>query len=447
MAGPVQRRNPLSSLSAPDTATDAPASNEAGDYDALADLFLDGASFAPHTAKPRLVTEHHDQPSPQPHEPPFVVEFEGVVVGHLPVLGAAWITQFARQRAIQDSRPAALVRIADGTISVDLVAEAAPSLEGVAESTDLASALRAAAAVTRRWIIRVEEAAESRLASDARLTSLTLLTGADEAAMVASYRSFKSMLASTEAAGRTNDVCFGVAIFGAEAGKAAESESKLRRAAQNFLGRELGSACVIQRITTCAVANLYRGGSDLSLPQILASITDAASRTRVAPQQATPQPDPVPTSRWSEPRPEPPPQPIRQLPPSAPSLASPAPTTGKTSALAPLLHGLRPLAIRNPYAPAVEFAADTHGALHLIAQQGDREDQALRDLLSTAAWSAMHETLLIAAEPGLSVTRDNGPSLHLVCEHAPPLRRMLDSGVRIHLLVTVGGSSVCRELN
>ena len=447
MAGPVQRRNPLSSLSAPDTAADAPASGEAGEYDALADLFLDGASFAPHAAKPRLVTEHHDQPSPQPHEPPFVVEFEGVVVGHLPVLGAAWITQFARQRAIQDSRPAALVRIADGTISVDLVAEAAPSLEGVTEAGDFRASLRAAAAVTRRWIIRVEEAAESQLASDARLTSLTLLTGADEAAMVASYRSFKSMLASTEAAGRTNDVCFGVAIFGAEAGKAAESESKLRRAAQNFLGRELGSACVIQRITTCAVANLYRGGSDLSLSQVLASIADAASRTRAT----SPQPDPVPTSRWSEPRPGPPPQPIRQLPPAAPSLAAPAAPTGKTStltpSLAPLLQGLRPLALRNPYAPAIEFAADAHGGVHLIALQGDREDQALRDLLSTAAWAAMHETFLLAAEPGLNLTHNGGPSLHLVCAHAPPLRRMLDSGVRIHLLVTVGETSVCRELN
>ncbi|MFZ4573399.1 MAG: hypothetical protein ACOYN0_03310 [Phycisphaerales bacterium] len=458
MHGSTPRRTPPLPSTGAELTADGWVSSKTEDYDALADLFLDGASFSP--ATPRLASRLVDE-GDATVEPPLSAKrelIEAVIVGHLPVLGAAWITQFARHRAIESGGPVALVRLSEGTVSVDLVAESAPLLEGASEASDLSAALKVAGGIARRWIVRVEELLEQSLAVDPRPGSLTLLTGADEAAMVASYRTFKGLLATLGAGPEASGPKLGVAIFGAEPAKAAESEAKLRKAAQGFLGRDLATSCQIQRITTCAVANVFRGRFDEGVDQLMA-LVESASRSSPSPTQPTAPARPTGGFAMTEPK-----QPSAAFERAHVPIATPvqvnAPSNGTPFAratqpsttvarlsLAPLIGGLRTLVARCPYSPSVEFAADASGRLHLIAMHDEPDDKPVRDLISTASWAATHETLLAAAEPGLQVTRDGGPSLHLVCDRAPAMRRMLDSGVRIHLLVTVGSESVCRELN
>lgn len=443
------------------------------DFDALADLFLgDGAMSATGTtdhrapsAAPAATPSSSPAPSlrlarvaeaseplgttPQPPraEPvtpaaaPGLVPIEAVLVGHLPVMGGVWVTQYAKHVADRDHRVVALLRVQAGQASIDVFTPRSASTPtssriGEMRSTGLDEALRDARARAEAWLVRVDEASEADLIGAPAVTGLTLLTGADDPAVVASYRTIKSLQQAESS--REEPLPVGIAIMGSDDDRAAAAEAKLQRAAANFLGRSLSSAARIAKVGACTTTNLYRGDlpGESSSPHFIADLIASlgASQPRVTQAHARHAP--------ASPAASPTPPAIEHKPAGAPA---PLPARADVDSLAGMIQGLEPLGFRCPYAPNVELAVGAAGVLHLVSPL---HEGGAGPLLTAAAWAQSHAPLLEAARPAsLNMTHPDGPVLHVITSDAKSARPMLDTGVRVHLMLKVGDAMTVHDLN
>lgn len=103
--------------------------------------------------------------------------------------------------------------------------------------------------------------------------------------------------------------------------------------------------------------------------------------------------------------------------------------------LAEFTPGLRGLAITCPYAPGVQFACDAEGSLHALAMSSDPE-QTLADLQTCVTWASQHASLLAPHLPTRS-PNPGQPTAHLFVREAKPVRRLLETPTRVHLLAPV----------
>jgi hypothetical protein len=205
---------------------------------------------------------------------------EGLILGHLPVLGAAWVTQYAKFAAEQRAANIALLRSHEGQTWLDIVQpKHAQPISTSGEDNDEPSLLAStakAASLAQGWIVRVDDCNEPDLLTLPSLSCITLLTGADDPAILASYRTIKHLAQLAESLGRplsTNDEQDGLrvqlVIMGADAARAAEADAKIRRSAQAFLGASIAPAIAIAKISPCSTVALYRGASTASLSELL----------------------------------------------------------------------------------------------------------------------------------------------------------------------------------
>ncbi|MBI1191095.1 MAG: hypothetical protein GC200_10500 [Tepidisphaera sp.] len=421
-----------------------------GDYDALADLFLaePAADAGPSLRLTPSITQEAigdsaavaskasaAKPAARPARP---VHIEGLLMGHLPVLGGAWVTQYAKHVADQSHQPVAVVRAQAGTLSVDLVLPRGASAKvnsrigaGV-QGDDLSRALMHAGQEASHWLVRVDEIDEPELLAQPRVQSVTLLTGADDAAVVASYRTIKNLMAAIGAREDGAAPNLGVAIMGAGEEDAGEAEQKIRKAARTFLAADLRPAARVGRVGACTTQTLYRAESDLSLARVIDQVLKAA---QAASQIVEPKPSVDATL---------PEVGAASLTPNAERRApnAPAPTASLSGVQSTELLGLTPLSSQCPYAPGVVLAAGEGGRLHLViaSSQAGGEcslDEGVKRLLTAAAWADDHASLLEAAHgDALAGVRQHGPTLHLLTADAKSARGLLDTGVKVHLLTT-----------
>lgn len=463
---------------------DSAAPERADDYDALADLFL-GELAAPPAMRPdtsavsprrkpvlRLASEEElsdwdDEPAavspaapvaiapslpetsspgkpaaraPRPDrtsdgtttDAPTAAVVECVVLGHLPVLGAAWAAQYVRQVAAAASRPVAYVRIQSGFASVELVGGAAGPAPAAACAT-VEEAVRLAAARTHRWVLRADLGEEARVAASPLVRVVTLLTGVDEAAVLGAYGSIKQLAAELPATDEQRAVTVRVAVMGATPDRAEPACRRLAEAVRTFLNRDVHYAVCSPKIAASRPSDvLFSGrtelrtadvmallsqtlatpGEDAAIPEMPStptpSVEPAAAGSldelidRLAPVEpdtllddvyedepapAARVPDPVVPDRKAVPRAPVPRSPVP--PPMAPALspaaaipAAPAPVRAAVAPMAPdaarepepvgalalLLDALRPVSVLCPYAPGVELAVDAAGGLHLLVR-------------------------------------------------------------------------------
>ncbi len=399
--------------------------------DALADLFL-----SPGDEPVRLRLAPDPEPVPEvtadaPSTPATLIE--GLILGHLPVLGAAWVTQYAKFVADADHRPVALVRVQGGQTRVDLVLprghEARVSSRigagQAGEHSTLRGAIEAAAAQGARWVLRVDETGEVDLASTAGVDEMTVLTGADDPAVVATYRTIKNL---TERMGEDGPR-LRLGVMGADDAKAAEAEAKVTRATGVFLSRPIETGARVAKVGACTTQVLYRGDETHGADEIVRLVREASRRQ-------SPSREPV-----REPEPE-----AASAAPMASDVTTPAegvPAPALLDALA-----LRGLGTACPPAPGVVLAHGADGALHLLADAGASPEAGVRGLLAAAAWADAHAGLLEAAHAGaIRGVREHGATLHLVTRDAKACRGLLDTGVRVHLAVRAGGAWVVTALN
>ncbi len=396
-------------------------------YDSLADLFLGDGELAPEPMLPAPVAEASRQcPTPGGRTP----DIEALILGHLPVLASPWVLQYARHRSAETGEPVALLRLNSGTASVEIVGTDDPA-ESPASSLD--EAFDRAKSIARRWLIRVDETNELALAealASAPPATLTLLTGADDTAVAACYRTLKS-LAEAIVGAAEEMTTIRVVVMGANADAAAGAGRKIRQAAMTFLGLPPELAQPVPRMVPARAFNLYRGQTDQSPESLLALVR---TQTRV--------------TRHSEADSGVPRHSVAATPPPSPSIPPPsrASALARTDALASLLPGLRTLSVRSPVAQSVELATDADGRLHLLAcaDSPDACPTAAADLTAAAAWAQAHARLLGAAEPSLRAAES--PPLHLLTPTPRAARALVGTTIRVHALAHANGGWASVEL-
>ncbi|GJM18722.1 MAG: hypothetical protein DHS20C14_09350 [Phycisphaeraceae bacterium] len=500
---------------------------DGGDYDALAELFLGDPELGPAPAtatgrrmeRPATVIPTQAPVVPPMHEraleggpaPRHVAEVETgercvevVVLGHLPVRASIWVRQYANSVGTALGRPVGLLRIGADASSVELIGPGAERLPlANAEPTaNLESAVRSVAGLADRWIVRVDETAEPGLAESACVDEVTILTGSDEAAVVASYRLVKSLAAAWDKAfGAEGGPSLGLAIMGSSGEQALAAGEKLERAAASFLNRPVRVTARVPKVGVSSAATIYRGSEDADAEHVIGLIRaqeptglrlaeaegDALAGLEVA-EGVLEEIEDAGDAGVTEPSGEiaddagvaeeivfeaedddgadfghdareDEPEEAAVTPPEQPMIVTRAVTDVTPRRLVPvsdpepvrasgevegaeLIEGLGVLESECPYTPGVRLAADGAGRLHLVADDSDGSDEAVRQLTAAGTWATAHLKLLRRAEPSLG-EHAGAPVAHLLTNDAKRVRTLLDSEIRVHLVtrVTLGGQS------
>jgi hypothetical protein len=173
-----------------------------------------------------------DRDSADPSPAPRVV-----LVGHLPGFANLWINQYAQQRC-ESLGPVGVLHIADDSIDLDLFQPGLPTPVGGAGGSpapeSLPEAINAIAGTVRHWLVHLADPQRQDLRAFAgELRDWTLLTGADEAAVVAAYRLLKQWV---EPAGYPDgDPAIELAFLGCEASAAEDAAQRIQRTAGQFM--------------------------------------------------------------------------------------------------------------------------------------------------------------------------------------------------------------------
>ena len=188
------------------------------DFDALTDLFL--GPEPPQRPAPAPELKLTSRPVEEPvEEPARAIVTEGLVLGHLPVRANPWVAQYARSVAERGNERVALVRVGGGQAGIDLYG-LDPSFRECQSEETFDSALARVASTCSRVIFQVQDVDELSLSRSEAIDELTILTAANDAAVVSVYRTLKSL------AGGTDEL--GIAVMGADEAKATRDREALR---------------------------------------------------------------------------------------------------------------------------------------------------------------------------------------------------------------------------
>ena len=335
------------------------------------------------------------------HGHPAAADGIGVLlVGNLPVMAGLWITQFADEAA-RVAGPTALVRFDRDEVTVELLRadgrQVPPPGPGALERW-----LPRACGFVRRWVVCMPSDADPAtvVASGA---PVTVITGADEAAVTGAYLRMKHLSDAAVHAGTPLERV-SLAVVGATPPQATASAARLAEAARSFLGIEIEVVSTLQRVER--VESSARAAYPVAECPGSADFFAALSRARAesaarfdrpaepAPLRFEPPVEPKPTQEPAmhtshhAPRPAPAPAAPRAASVPAPTFAA-LPVASLPPKLVPLLRGLRPLGIACPVAAEVELALDDSGRMHIVG----RSDQ-LAKVRTAHTWASMHRELL-----------------------------------------------------
>jgi hypothetical protein len=379
------------------------------EYDALADLFL---GQSPALRLTERDPEETNRASPAPTASASRVE--ALVLGHLPVLAGAWAAQHARSLAEETGRPTALVRLSTDHASVDLFGNRDLTSHG--ERWDsLEDAFGFASDLGVRWLLRVDAPFELELASAAGVDKVCLLSGVDDAAVVAAYRTLKGLHEALPEDVESGQREISLRLMGAGEPESHEAQAKLARVSRAFLSCDVHFLPASSRIDAGSGRTLYRGSYDGDFRSVLKRIRcspHASSRPTDPGESASPPPPPAQS----------PPEVTR--PDSHEQIAP-----DDVASLAERL-GLDGLSVRCAAAPEIELAADGQGRLHLLGIGAE----SAADLLAAEGWARTNLDLIGAA----AGDRPLREILARVLTDRPSRdRRLLDGRFRVDLLQEV----------
>jgi hypothetical protein len=198
---------------------------------------------------------------------------ELLILGHLPALATIWGTQYLRDSARAIGAPVGSLRLQAGYASVEIFPESGKAVP-VAASLTLEHALAAASRVVGQWVIRVDANDELEFVDGRVVQTVTLLTGADEAATIGAYRTIKQLASRFEAMSPTPTPKLRVVVIGSDAALASEVGEKLAATAKACLGREVSCHVAAARIGTVRPAQLLYNGQADGQPSLMLSVLD-----------------------------------------------------------------------------------------------------------------------------------------------------------------------------
>ncbi len=373
------------------------------------------------------------------------VHVSSLVAGHLPVIAAPWISQHARDISRTLAAPIAVLSRSGDRTTLDLYN--APALQ---EQHTIEGAIeQAIAARVRRFLIRTDAVSELSAFDLDRVDSVTLLTGADDAAVVGAYRAIKGLVADASELDE-RPMVLNLAVMGSDRTRSRGAAEKIRKAARSFLQTGLADVTMSEKIAAGGSSvRTFDGSTTLQLEEIIARIprqlpavapaqVDTAGPLRLAghgsSEKPTGEPKAVPTEA----------KPIR--PDVSASRLGPLESANGTNAS---LLGLSRIEARCPYADDIEIAVDHEGRAHLIAvAEGQDMARPLESLQIANDWIGAHLTLLASATGGR--VKANPPlaaARHLIVDHAASARRLLDSDLKVYIKARGQQETLCVPLN
>lgn len=353
---------------------------------------------------------------------------EALVMGHLPVRSGPWASQYAKATADRLQAPVALIRLSDGRIAVDLHAPPGRRPRVATADHDGASAVAHALRLADHVILLAEELDETALIQSSTVGCVTLLTGASESAVVSAYRSVKGMVSfeQSQQDGEEHPIKpIQLAVMGTDQRKADRIGKKLSDSARVFLGREVAIMGSIGRIGPTGGLALFRGEFAGEIEDLLTLVRTAIE----SPQEAPSRGGNAGTISESK----------------AQNLgATRIGAEGSDHLALHLDQGLEPLAMTCPREPGIQLALDPDGRLHLLAS--DSEPGIVERLTGVASWANDHRALIAMAAQA-QITPEPA-ALHIFTRSATRYRAILETPVKVHLLVEVkGGGWACATLN
>ncbi|GAB5495723.1 MAG: hypothetical protein Phyf2KO_08030 [Phycisphaerales bacterium] len=391
-----------------------------------------------------------------------------LIVGHLPVIAAPWISQHARDVSRASQSPVAVLSRSGDRTTLDLF-----NTPELSEQHTIEGAIdQAISAGCSRWLIRTDAVSELSAREHERVDAVTLLTGADDAAVVGAYRAIKGLVADGSELDE-HAVGINLAVMGSESQKARGAAEKIRKAVRSFLQAGLADVSLSEKVSAGgASVRTFDNSSELGLDELLSMIPrELSSRNsdsdisgnsmkvslRLARDLLDAEPSPARTVERATSRPAPSSshesvthtpaetEPTDRDPVSA-SRVGPMDSASRSHAS---LIGLTSIEARCPYADEIEIAADHEGRAHLIATtEGQDIARSIESLQIAHAWLSAHVSLLSAATGGK--IRANPPlesSSHLIVEHAASARRLLDSEMSVYVLARGNQETLCVPLN
>ena len=217
---------------------------------------------------------------------------ELAVVGHLPVRAGVWLTPYADAIA-REQGPTGLLRLDSDVASLLLLRPSDEDTQPPPENTTLPEAIEQLARAADTWILRPPPNAPLQQLVEAGADRLTILSSADEAAVVAAYQLIKDLVEAAERAG-CELPAMGLAVLGSDRHIAERMRQRLNRTTNTFLGLELPmTACICQMQPTIRAADFgrYTNEPPRTISVYLDLIHDAIDRAEPAQQvQAEPGP-------------------------------------------------------------------------------------------------------------------------------------------------------------
>lgn len=424
---------------------------------------------------------------------------EGVLIGHLPGFANLWLGQYAQRLA--RSRGPVAVMIADETsieleLYGDLPADAWPAALNDAPSRSLEEVLAALAEASAVWLVRLpgETVGASARVAEA-VDAWTLLTGANDAAVVQAYRMIKQATDACEQ--RVPQGQVQLMLCGCDAEDGEQAADRLTRTTAQYL-RLMPKLIGVQRRME-PIRKKRLGAFDVDEPWALLADLLRASPTnpielRPDPDGDAPLLDPVDGIEAFEDDDTDAAADERDLidlsdldiaegdllddesfaaldddddadeqsdielelePETASDTVThdTAPSADddnvNNESLVQYVHGVEAIEARCPSHGAIELGVDGNGALQLLAQTAGDPQAALRDAYDTRAWAVEHAQLLRLTCPTLDLDTDREPTVHLFTDRPQRLGELAYRGkrgqrpIRLHLLlpVTVGDAT------
>jgi hypothetical protein len=415
-----------------------------GEYDALADLFLgdDQPSANTPAARPPLRLVETTEDIPPQSSPPAPLPVDAVLLGSLPVYASAWITQFVRAETTRIGHPIALVRTLAGEGSVDILGlDQSKTTPGREPTFD--AAIEIASSLCARFILRTGETSEVDLATHEGVASVVVLTGIDEPALIAAYRTLKSL--APRWANRPSPPRVRIAAMGASAEQGRRAFEKIARAARVFLETPLEYAGHVERIEPAPSTCVFRGPTDADNDAVIRLV----KRPRTPTQKTVPPVVDSGNSSEDEPQSdaqvECKPAAVIETGPDAntPAPVSPLARVDDRNDLVARVPGLATIPFAIPRCDGVELAADASGGLHLLALDKD-DSNPTASLLAAQAWTRVNRQILAAAcatALGSAIDPEQSATLHLFTDRPKRVRHLLDADIRVHFvgIVDIGG--------
>ncbi len=445
---------------------------------ALADLFLTGNR--PPSDAPATIAERARAVRPT---------IEMIVVGHRPVRAGLWLTQYADDVAREEG-PTALIRF-DAEQTVLEILRGSETAARASAAATLEEAVARAGPEIRRWIIRPSLEADMTGMLDAAPDVITILSGADDAATVAAYRTVKELF---DAASRVDArlPTIELVILGADPAAAKRAADSIADTAELHLGVTVNFRRCVRAMGALGSTLHFRFAAEQTMPlasltRMLADVHDAEAEAvdlhpphmmePVAAMEldvplSTLQPDdaapvgsrvrsiatpinamgfaiPSVASSFVQagmdepvhaPHAEPIPSPAMRLRPKIavhvePKHVAPHPpprSSPPARALTTWIEGLALLPVRCPDAPEIEIAVDAQGALHLIAW-----DDRLRAISQVKAWLIKHRQLVAMACHEHSINGEEIIASHIVTSEPKQVADLYGADYRLHLLAPV----------